>query len=215
MNYYRNGISSGNDGDWAWNWKSITETLGEFAKNKISISSEGDFSSRDENNDKPGGYVQKVTFTKTIVPYIEHYFPELSWRISYQINVPGGTVKIGKKSEEVSAVGVPLTWFELNEKKLEEGGYFTKVHYEDQASVAIINGIFKDTFLKQRIPSGKNLFLIKKNLWLSEFWKKLNLNEEIRYIFQILQQQKEFFIRMLLIVLIFSLILRMIINSEK
>ena len=26
--------------------KSITETLGEFAKNKISISSEGDFSSR-------------------------------------------------------------------------------------------------------------------------------------------------------------------------
>ena len=58
--------------------KSITETLGEFAKNKISISSEGDFSSRDENNDKPGGYVQKVTFTKTIVPYIEHYFPELS-----------------------------------------------------------------------------------------------------------------------------------------
>ena len=90
--------------------------------------------------------MQKVTFTKTIVPYIEHYFPELSWRISYQINVPGGTVKIGKKSEEVSAVGVPLTWFELNEKKLEEGGYFTKVHYEDQASVAIINGIFKDTF---------------------------------------------------------------------
>ena len=152
--------------------KSITKTLGEFAKNKISISSEGDFSSRDENNDKPGGYVQKVTFTKEIVPYIEHYFPELSGRISYQVNVPGGTVKIGKKSEEVSAVGVPPIWFELNEKKLEEGSFFSKAHYEEKASVAVINGGFRDTFFKTKDPLGKKFIFNKKEFTIVGVLKK-------------------------------------------
>ena len=58
--------------------KSITETLGEFAKNKISISSEGDFLLEMKIMINQVVNVQKVTFTKTIVPYIEHYFPELS-----------------------------------------------------------------------------------------------------------------------------------------
>lgn len=152
--------------------KSITKTLGEFAKNKISISSEGDFSSRDENNNKPGGYVQKVTFTKEIVPYIEHYFPELSGRISYQVNVPGGTVKIGKKSEEVSAVGVPPIWFELNEKKLEEGSFFSKAHYEEKAFVAVINGGFRDTFFKTKDPLGKKFIFNKKEFTIVGVLKK-------------------------------------------
>lgn len=152
--------------------KKITETLGEFAKNKISISSEGGFSSWDEKNDKPGGYVQKVTFTKEIVSYIEQYFPELSGKISYQVNVPGGTVKIAKKSEEVSAVGVPPIWFELNEKKLEEGSFFSNAHYEEQASVAVVNGAFKDTFFKNKDPLGKKFIFNKKEFTIVGVLKK-------------------------------------------
>ena len=144
--------------------KSITKTLGEFAKNKISISSEGDFSSRDENNDKPGGYVQKVTFTKEIVPYIEHYFPELSGRISYQVNVPGGTVKIGKKSEEVSAVGVP--GLNLMKKNLKKEAFFPRLIMKKRLLLLLLMGDLEILFLKRKIRLGKNLFLIKKSLRL-------------------------------------------------
>ncbi len=82
---------------------SITKTMGDMTKNKISVSSDGGYSSRDEKNDKPGNYIQKVNFTKDIVPYIEKYFPDLSGRISYQIETPYANVKIGKKSDGVSA----------------------------------------------------------------------------------------------------------------
>ena len=152
--------------------KSITKTLWDFAKNKISISSDGDYSSWDWENEKPGGYIQKITFTKSIVPYVEKYFPELSGKISYQISMPGGELKIGKKTGYVSGVGVPSNWFSLNEKKLQEWSFFSNDHYQSQASVAIVDDGFKQTFYKTKDPLGKKFIFNKREFTIIGVLKK-------------------------------------------
>lgn len=141
---------------------SITKTMGDMAKNKISISSNGGYSSWDEKNDKPGGYVQEVKFDKTLVPYIENYFPELSWKITYQVRAPYGQVKIKQKTDAVEGVGVPENWFTLNEKKLAEWTFFTKENYEKKNFVAIVNDGFKNSFFKKGSPIGKKFIYNKK-----------------------------------------------------
>ena len=138
-----------------WTEKSITKTMGDFAKNKISVSSDGGYNARDDKEDKPWGYIQAVKFDKTIIDYIEKYFPDLSWKITYQIETPGWQVKIKQKSDMVMGVGIPELRFTLNEKKAAEGTLFSKEHYDSKSFVAVVNETFKSKFFKNGSAIGK------------------------------------------------------------
>lgn len=67
---------------------SVKETMGDMAKNKLTVSSDGNYNVRDEEANQEGAYVKAVTFNSSIVDYIQHYFPELKGGITYQIDAP-------------------------------------------------------------------------------------------------------------------------------
>lgn len=107
--------------------------------------------------------MRKVNFDTSIIDYLEHYFPELIGQITYQVQGAYGQVKIGSKSEGVSSMGVPQSWFRLNEKDIVMGNNFTDEQYRDAAFVAIINDSFKTTFFANKEnPIGKKILFDKK-----------------------------------------------------
>ena len=126
----------------------ITKTMWDMAKNKITISSHWGFSTWDNEKNKSWGYVQPVKLTRDLVPYIEQYFSELKWKITYQIKLPYAQVKVKSKTEGVEWNWVPQNWFTLNEKKLSEGTFFTENDYSTNTFSAIVNDNFKNTFFK-------------------------------------------------------------------
>ncbi|MDO4713276.1 MAG: ABC transporter permease [bacterium] len=65
---------------------SLMKEMGDLVKNKITVRSDGGYNRWDNEFDKPGAYVKKVTFTPEIIEYIEHYFPELKGRMTYGIH---------------------------------------------------------------------------------------------------------------------------------
>lgn len=98
----------------------IMKNMGDLMKNKFSVIARGGYNQWDEEKQAPGQYIKGVAFTKEIIPYIEGYFPLLSGRITYEVEMDGGEVKIKNKSDYISARGVPQNWFNLNEKELLE-----------------------------------------------------------------------------------------------
>lgn len=145
-----------------WTENNITKTMWDMAKNKITISSHWGFSTWDNEKNKSWGYVQAVKLTRDLVPYIEQYFSELKWKITYQIKLPYAQVKVKSKTEGVEWNGVPQNWFTLNEKKLSEGTFFTENDYHSNSFSAIVNDNFKNTFFKNT----------------SAIWKKFTFNNK-------------------------------------
>lgn len=138
----------------------ISENMGDMAQNKLSVSSNAWWQTW--KDDGSSTYVKQVTFTPSIIPYIETYFPELTGMITYQITWPGGQVKIKTVSDYVSIAWVPKNRFTLNEKELSEGNLFSDKQYEDNAFVAIVNSAFKDKFYPNTSPIGKKVTVDKK-----------------------------------------------------
>lgn len=64
----------------------IAQNMGEMSQNKLSVFSNGGY--RHESDDGSSTYVRKVVFNVPLIEYIEHYFPELSGMITYQIYGP-------------------------------------------------------------------------------------------------------------------------------
>lgn len=142
----------------------IMKNMGDLMKNKFSVIARGGYNQWDEEKQAPGQYIKGVAFTKEIIPYIEGYFPLLSGRITYEVEMDGGEVKIKNKSDYISARGVPQNWFNLNEKELLEWSFLEAVHYERMSFVAVVNNHFKETFYPNTSPIGK-----KVKVWNKEY----------------------------------------------
>lgn len=138
----------------------IAQNMGEMSQNKLSVFSNGGY--RHESDDGSSTYVRKVVFNVPLIEYIEHYFPELSGMITYQIYGPWSEVKIKKNTDYLNAIGVPANWFTLNEKEITQGNFFTSEQYEKNAFVAIVNKPFVNKFFKNTSPIGKKFTLAKK-----------------------------------------------------
>lgn len=135
----------------------IMKSMGDMMKNKFSVSARGGYSEWDHEKNAPGQYVKGVSFTKDIVGYVEHYFPDLKGKIVYEVSLEGSEVKVGKNSDYVNPVGVPQNWFTLNEKELAEGSFLEATHYEKMNFVAVVNNAFKEKFFKKTSPLGKRV----------------------------------------------------------
>lgn len=65
--------------------KNLMDSMGDMAKNKLSIYVNGGYQNFDEETGK-STYIKRIIFTREIVPYIEKYFPELMGQITYQVH---------------------------------------------------------------------------------------------------------------------------------
>lgn len=148
----------------------IAQNMGDMAQNKLSIASNWWY----QADNKQGGttYVKKVTFDTSIIDYIVRYFPDLTWKVTYQIEWGADEIKIKNKSDYVSLVGVPQNWFTLNEKQVVEWTLFTEQQYKDMSFVAVVNYAFKEKFFPNTSPIGKKFTLGKKEYMIVGLLKK-------------------------------------------
>ena len=150
----------------------IAQNMGDMAQNKLSVASNWWY----QADNKQGGttYVKKVTFDTSIIDYIVRYFPDLTWKVTYQIEWGADEIKIKNKSDYVSLFGVPQNWFTLNEKQVVEWTLFTEQQYKDMSFVAVVNYAFNTSTIGKKFTLGKKEYMIvgllKKGQY--EFWSQ-------------------------------------------
>lgn len=128
--------------------KKMMDSLGELAKNQIQI-----YQGWKENT-KP------VKMTIDTVNYLEKVFPILKNQVSYQTN---GGVQLPTKNnyggyDYMSYYGIPINWFNNNERTILHGAFFTQKHYDNAELVVVINeDVAKYYFPKKENPIGEKI----------------------------------------------------------
>jgi ABC-type antimicrobial peptide transport system permease subunit len=130
--------------------KKLMDQLGEMAKNQIQI-----YQSWKEGK-KP------ITITVNTIKYLETVFPILDKHISYQSY---GSAQLPTKNayggnDYIQYYGIPINWFENNDRELSYGIFFSQRQYDSMELVAVINeDVAKYYFPKKENPIGEKITL--------------------------------------------------------
>ncbi|GHV22243.1 hypothetical protein FACS1894176_01160 [Bacteroidia bacterium] len=128
--------------------KRLMDQLGELAKNQIQV-----YKGRDENK-------KKVTITIDTVRYLEKVFPLIDQQIIYETN---GSSQLPTKNQyggndSLTYYGVPINWFETNDRELLYGSFFSQKQYDNTELVTVIGeDLYTYYFPKKNNPIGEKL----------------------------------------------------------
>jgi ABC-type antimicrobial peptide transport system permease subunit len=131
--------------------KKLMDQLGEMAKNQIQI-----YQAWGERKGKP------VTLTVDTIKYLEKVFPVLDKHISYQSY---GSAQLPTKNayggnDSVQYYGIPINWFDNNDRELFYGTFFSQGQYDNAELVAVISeDLAKYYFPKKENPIGEKITL--------------------------------------------------------
>jgi ABC-type antimicrobial peptide transport system permease subunit len=122
------------------------------------------------------------------VTYLESVFPELKEKVSYQTYGYSQLSTDNKQNDRydrgqgMSYYGIPLGWFDNNDRELLYGSFFTQQQFENAESVAIINEDLYTYLFNGKNPIGEKIQLegkvfavvgvLKKTIWEMGYeWK--------------------------------------------
>ncbi|MDD3868813.1 MAG: ABC transporter permease [Candidatus Absconditabacteria bacterium] len=142
--------------------KQLMDQLGELAKNQIQIYQGWN------DGAKP------TRFNLDLVNYLEQVFPELEGKVSYQSygsselksttsssSSQGGRYT-SMENNWMQYYGVPISWFENNDRELSHGSFFIEQQYDRSDAVVIINRDLYERLFEGKNPIGEKIELNKK-----------------------------------------------------
>jgi len=133
-----------------WAEKKLMDQLGEMAKNQLQVYKSWWWDGKQNS------------ITMDTVLYLETVFPELKGKISYQTY---GYSQLQTQSDRygggmgMSYYGVPLAWFENNDRELLYGSFFTQHQFDNAESVTIINEDLYNYLFPGKNPIGEKIQL--------------------------------------------------------
>lgn len=140
----------------------MMENMSDLMQNKITIYPGGGDVRWEPEEDQPGAYIKKNTITLETIKYLAHHLPELSGKISYEIN-GSNSIKKGTKTIYTDYYAVPLNRFKLNEREITEGSLFSPKHYQQLNFVAIVNEKCSEELFKKKSPLGQKIKVENKD----------------------------------------------------
>ena len=147
-----------------WAEKKLMDQLGEMAKNQLQV-----------YQSWGGEGTKELVLSMDTVQFLETSFPELYEKIVYQTHNYSQLATSNPYGwyEGVSFYGIPISWFDNNDRTLLYGAFFNQNHYDQSEQVVIINQDLSEYSFPNKNPIGEKITLAGKIFAVIGVVKKL------------------------------------------
>ena len=130
-------------GTWAQQW--VKDKMGSLITNNITITPNWWYTQW--TNDEVHGYVKAITLTTDLIDEIEYYFPELSWKVTYNNSALWNLKNADDDSTMWQFMWVPIDYIEKMGLDWKYWSDFSDSNFDKNEDVAIVNkNIVDDLF---------------------------------------------------------------------